>query len=401
MKDLQAKGKNKRNAALILIIAYISHYVYYFSVFNKTYSEVRFLVWISLVALTLGYFVGSKYQIVLSRHTVIRLRGRALSYKKQKMAGIALVLIGIFSHIFFYRSHSFGSYAEGYGVTRGNGYITVFFNFWLVGMVIIEYLTENKLIDRKLKWFNRLLMLIYSIIYFVVLTKRRQIIILFLALLGIWKDKFSRFQKAILYCVGIALILVFSVFGKIRGYVDSNGLVAGLSYAISNFSKDWISLEQFEGRFISRTLNDIYYYVSQFGHDPSILLGVLFCMVPRKLLGGTKPLAFPEWYTKHFYINDYLRGVGYAGSMVAELYLIGGLFVLIFGYLTIGYICARIQKYRKQGDSIKETLIYSLFLYTIVILPRYDLASLLIDVVFMYFPIIWFCGGVHEGENGK
>ena len=38
-------------------------------------------------------------------------------------------------------------------------------------------------------------------------------------------------------------------------------------------------------------------------------------------------------------------------------------------------------------------LVYSLFIYTILLLPRYDLASLLIDAVFLYMPLILICGG--------
>ena len=121
-------------------------------------------------------------------------------------------------------------------------------------------------------------------------------------------------------------------------------------------------------------------------------------MVPRSLLHGAKPLAFPEWYTKHFFINDFIRGTGYAGSFVGELYLLGGYFTLIFGYLIIGYICSRVQKFSKSNN-ITATLVYSLFIYTILILPRYDLASLLIDVVFLYLPIIILCGGIENCNN--
>ncbi len=398
------KKNNRMANFLILLIAYISHYFYYYSVFNHTYSNVAFLVCIALISITIGYIFGNNFKLDYNKDRHFIIHRKNLSYKGQKIIAFIFIAVGILSHIFFYRTHHIGSYAEGYEVARGNGYITVFFNFWIVGMIIIEYLTQNGLIDKKTKIINRILMIIYVFLYFIVLTKRRQIIILFLACMGIWKDRFSKRQKILIYILGVIAVFAFMIFGKVRGYVDANGFSQGISYTINNFSTEWISLEQFEGKYISRTLNDVYGYVQINGHDPSVLLGVLFCMIPRKLLGGLKPPAFPEWYTIHFHFSDYLRGTGYAGSMVGELYLIGDVYLVIFGYLIIGYISARIQKFREHKSNIRDTLVYSLFLYTIFILPRYDLSSLLMDAVFMYFPIIWFCGGsgLKDGlENSK
>ncbi len=373
-----------------LLIAYISHFIYYFGVFNKNYQEVLYLVFIALIALTIGYLIGISYRITYNnKNTVIR--KKTLSFNQQKNIAFIFITIGILSHILYYRNHMFSRYAEGYGASRGYGYITVFFNFWLVGMIILEYLSDNDLINKKIKWGNRALMILYIFFYFFILMKRRQIIILFLCILGIWKDKFTKTQKIALYSLGILLIIVFTVFGRVRGVVDSYGILAGFEYSIDNFSLDWIALDSFEGKYISKTLYDVYGYVNQNGYDPSVVLGVVFCMIPRKLLGGMKPLSFPEWYTFHFHYDDYLSGVGYAGSFVGELYLIGGVVLVFIGYFVVGYISARIQKYREHINSSRDTLIYSLYLYTIFILPRYDLSSLLIDAIFMYLPIIWFC----------
>lgn len=150
-------------------------------------------------------------------------------------------------------------------------------------------------------------------------------------------------------------------------------------------------MKRFEGSYISKTLSDVYGYVRSVGYDPSILLGVLFCMVPRRLLGGAKPLAFPEWYTKHFYPAEYVRGTGFAGSMVAELYLIGGVPLLAAGYFLIGFISAWIQRNAEKQNNGCSLLVYSLFIHTIFLMPRYDLATLLIEVCFMYFPILLTC----------
>lgn len=375
----------------ILLIAYFSHAIYYFTVFNKTYAEVEHLVWIALVSLTLGYMFGYKYWLRFTHKNRIRLHKKTMSIRKQRIVAYVMIGIGVLSHLYFYGTHNISSYAEGYGVTRGKGYITVFFQFWIVGMIMLEYMSKENLISKRGKWINRITMILYALLYFFVLTKRRQIIILFLVCMGIWKDKFTKRQKILIYTVGILGAVLFTVFGKARGFISANGFSKGFGYVLDNFSTEWISIERFEGRYISRTLSDVYGYVQQNGYDPGVLLGTLFVMVPRNLLGGTKPLAFPEWYTMHFHFTDYMRGTGFAGSMVGELYLIGGLFSLIIGYLIIGYISARVQRYRAHSSSIRDTLVYSLFIYTIFILPRYDLGSLLIDIVFMYLPIIWFC----------
>lgn len=399
MHSNETEGKHRKSTYTLLILAYISHFVYYFTVFTNMYADVKFLVWIALVAITLGYLLGTRYHLIVKKNRKIVFHNKKLSYNKQKKIAFLFICIGIIAHIFYYRTYKISSYAEGYEVSRGNGYITVLFNFWLVGMIILEYLADNNHVHKRIKWSNRALMLIFVFVYFFILTKRRQIIILVLSLLGIWKDKFTKPQKILLYSLGVAFILIFSIFGKVRGYIDANGFSQGLTYAFNNFSTEWISLENFEGQYISRTLNDTYGYVGLNGHVPSILLGVLFCLVPRKLLGGAKPLSFPEWYTKTFHINDYLRGTGYAGSLIGELYLIGGIAVVIVGFLAVGYISARIQRYREHGSSVKDTLVYSLFLYTMFILPRYDLSSLLMDGIFMYLPIVWFCGESDKKKN--
>lgn len=98
----------------------------------------------------------------------------------------------------------------------------------------------------------------------------------------------------------------------------------------------------------------------------------------------TNRWLFPDWYTQHFYrlISPWN---GYAGSMIGELYLIGGVVVVIVGYLFLGYLCARIQKRGMQQQDIQGRLVYSIFIYSILLMPRYDLASLLIDMTLLLF----------------
>ena len=90
--------------------------------------------------------------------------------------------------------------------------------------------------------------------------------------------------------------------------------------------------------------------------------------------------------------------------MVGELYLIGGQLLLIFGYFCIGFVCARIQRRSRFVDDPVGNIVYAIAIYTMILLPRYDLASLLIDFVFSYVPLILamrFSMRPKEGELPK
>lgn len=389
------KWSYKRFYPSILIIALCSHYAYYYNVFCGEYTTCIPLVLLAIICMTLGYTFGSFVRITFRRKTYI---SRASTYHPTaiqagtlRKAAVIFILIGVMAHLVYYIQNPVITYAGSYTASQGSGYITVFFNFWLLGMVLMEYLIVHGENRRFLKITNRVLIILYTLFYVVVLMKRRQVIMLFLALLAIWGSRMRRKKKVLMYVTGIFAAAAFMFMGRARGYIDNYGFLGAIPHIVDSFSWEWLSLEKFEGRYVSRTLNDIHGYVKSIGHDPSILLGVLFCMIPRRLLGGVKPLAFPEWYTKHFYPADYARGTGYAGSLVAELYLIGGIPLLMLGYFVIGYISARIQKNITKRKNVLNLLIYSLFIYTILLLPRYDLASLLIDIVFLYLPIILLC----------
>ena len=335
----------------------------------------------------MGYLFGIRWRIVLNDRALPK-QDREYNPKTLREIGILFYCIGIGAHILYYSTHSITSYADSYTAGQGSGYITVFFNFWILGMVLIEYLSYIGENSTFVKWGNRFSIFFYCFLYFVVFMKRRQIILLLLSVIAIWTFRITRGRKLLYYLMGIVGIIVFTVFGKVRGYIDVFGFDNLWAYICENFTWDWLSLGELEGKYISRTLNDVYAYVQNYGNDPSILLGIVFCMVPGSLLGGNKPLAFPDWYTQHFYPADFARGTGYAGSMIGELYLIGGVVVVIVGYLFLGYLCARIQKRGMQQQDIQGRLVYSIFIYSILLMPRYDLASLLIDMTFFYFPLV-------------
>ena len=383
----------------LLLLACLSHFVYYYNVINGVYPSVFFLVICSIVSLSLGYILW----ININTKTIFKVKTVFFnSYKSQKVLAYFFIAVGIVSYIYFYCTYGVNSYYDSYGISRGKGYITVFFNFWLLGLIIFEYISYSKN-NKKDKWLNRVFILIYIFINFCILSKRRPILILFIVLIYIWKDKiFSSTKKRLcFYGATVVFVIVFSIFGKIRGILDYSDFATAIEYVIGNFSTEMISLSNFEGKYISRTLNDIYEYVLQNGHEPSVLFGTLYCMIPRDLFDGLRPLSFSEWYTSHFYYEYYIHGVGLAGSFIGELFLIGGLFFVVLGYFSVGFFCASIQKYGMKHNFIKNTLVYSLFLYNIMVLPRYELSALVIDFVFLYVPILLLCnykGKMNLGE---
>ena len=88
--------------------------------------------------------------------------------------------------------------------------------------------------------------------------------------------------------------------------------------------------------------------------------------------------------------------------MVAELFLIGGLTVVIIGYALFGVLCARIQIRGRRSDDAVGCIVYAVFVYTVLLFPRYDLASLLIDLVFTYLPLFWaVSSSLREGNPHK
>ena len=404
MNTIRQKSKIRgRFYPSILLLALASHYAYYYQVFQGKYPKPVYLVVLAMIFLTVGYFVGCKYKLVLRTNSRLFQRKQAIPRMHQetiRRIGMAFFLIGIVTHLYYYSSAVISDYGASYTAGRGKGYITVFLNFWVLGMIVLEYLSfcgQNK---GYVKWMNRVFMVIYTLLYMFVLLKRRQVILLWFAVLAIWGRKMKPWLKLLLYIGGASAVILLLLFGTVRGYMDSHSISETIRYISENFTLEWVSMDRFEGQYMSMMLQDVFDYVQNHGHDPSVLIGVLFCMVPRSLLGGNKPLAFPEWYTKHFYPADYARGTGYAGSIVGELYLIGGVLFLILGYLILGYISARIQKNESKSQTITSSLVYALFIYNILFLPRYDLASLLIDLVFLYFPIIILCRGeISTKEN--
>lgn len=391
-----ASAKGKKQVGFfpsLLLLAIASNCVYYLNVINGAYDRCKWLLVLAISSLVAGYFFGSIIK-PNSRMSSRKMQpqnndGGSLDATTLNKIAVIFLCIGLIAHIYYYSKNPVQSYGESYGAGRGNGFITVFFNFLPIGFILNEYLASRGLLSKNAVYANRLGMLLFCALYFFCFMKRRQILFLLLAVMAVWGPKLRPCIKWFAYIAGILLIILFTIFGKVRGYFDVNGLMDTIGYVATNFQLDWISLDELEGKYISRTLNDVYGYVQAYGLDPSILVGVLFCMVPRALLGGAKPLAFPEWYTYHFYPADYIAGTGYAGSSIAEFYLIGGVVGVMLAYFVVGFVSARMQKRGRASGDAAGNIVYAVFIYTILLLPRYDLASLIIDIVFVYAPLIW------------
>lgn len=376
----------------LLFLALISHAAYYVNVLNGTYEQCLPLLAAAIAALALGYFLGSVTSPNRIEHPKRYRPLDAQSANRIKNIALCFFVIGVAAHMVHYTTHPLTSYSASYGANQGSGYVTAFFIFWPLSIILNEFLIARGFGGKSLMWVNRLSLILFCFTYFFLLMKRRQILFLLIALGAIWGPKLKSPVKVLAYTGGALLVLGFMVFGKIRGYYDAYGLESSITYAVANFTPEWLSLEQTEGKFISRTLDDVFRYVSTSGYDPSVLTGVATCLIPRSLLGGSKPLAFPEWYTSHFYPDNFAAGTGYAGSMVAELFLIGGAAVVIIGYALFGVLCARVQMRGRRSDDAVGCIVYAVFVYTVLLFPRYDLASLLIDLVFTYLPLIWAVG---------
>ena len=383
-------SKQKGFFPSLLLIALASQFVYYFDVFDGTYERCLGLVMLAISMIVVGYFFGATIKLSNTKlHARNAMSQSFFDAKFLKRVSMVFLLIGVIAHLVYYSSNPVTTYGESYGAGRGNGFITVFFNFVPLSFILNEFLISRGKASRRFTVFNRVAILVFCGMYFFYLMKRRQILFLLIAVIAVWGPKIKPSTKAVAYVLGIVLILSFTIFGKVRGYFDANGLAMTIVYAVSNFDWSWLALDEMEGKYISRTLNDIYGYVAANGCDPSVLMGVLFCMVPRVLLGGSKPLAFPEWYTYHFYPADYQAGTGYAGSIIGEFYLIGGVLLVIVAFFLIGFVTAKMQIRGRTSNDIVGNLVYAIYIYTLLLLPRYDLASLLIDVVFIYTPMIW------------
>lgn len=374
----------------ILLVSLLSQFfIYYYNVFNGMYPDVAWLVVLANLCMILGYVFGSKFNIKLNSHKKIVCEKYKFEYNYSLIRRIAIAFIftGLLAHVYFYSNNIYSNYADSYTVSRGQGFITVFFNFLLVGMILLETLSIYNQNSRKIRILNRFLMLIYSLVYFFIFLKRRQIIILLLAIIALRRDTLNK--KFFMWVACALVILLFTIYGKLRGYITVYGFENIWNVFLSDFSIEWIQFENFEGKYISRTLDDVYNYVNTNGIDPSVMYGILCCFIPRAFFeDNNKPVAFPEWYTMHFFPNDYARGTGYAGSIIAELYLIGWLPLVICVFFAFGYLFSKLEKFSDNRTHILKNIIYAISIYNIIVLPRYDFASIIIDLVFLYLPII-------------
>lgn len=226
----------------LLILALISHTVYYINVLNGTYEQCLPLLAAAIAALTLGYLLGS----VTSPNRIERPEQHrplnAQSANRIKNIAFCFFLIGVAAHVVHYTTHPLTSYSASYGANQGSGYVTAFFIFWPLSIILNEFLITRGFGGKSLKWASRLSLILFCFTYFFLLMKRRQILFLLIALGAIWGPRLKSPAKILVYAGGAFLVLGFMVFGKIRGYYDVHGLESSITYAIANFTPEWLSL---------------------------------------------------------------------------------------------------------------------------------------------------------------
>jgi hypothetical protein len=293
-----------------------------------------------------------------------------------------MYIISLIAHSAFYGRiiGNINSYKDFYLHTSGKGYITVFFDWMPLGLLLMlqASVKSNKKIKKSI---SLLLILFYILFYLFVLMRRRQIILLAFGIMVIFSDKKIFKNKLILLILGIIFYVMLMVFGKVRGIYQIYGLEYTLQYIVGHFSFEWIKIKSTEGRAASMILNDIIEYVQTNGITLKPLLGAATVYIPNSLF-GVNYSAFPSWYTKMFH-QEMLQG-GYAGSFIAEFYLYFSFPAVVFIYFIIGIFLKKIEKISRKNLSV----LLSLVMYIIFILPRLDLASLIILLIFQISPII-------------
>ena len=136
---------NSRNKYLFPKTIYIllgSMLIYYWNVFfedNGLYE--RILVIVACLSILFFYCFSAK------RNIYKRVEKVKLNYRIIKKVGYIYLLIGLIAHAIFYVPNLkyIVNYGDSYTIGRGNGYITVFFDFYIVGILLLmEYIKRKK-----------------------------------------------------------------------------------------------------------------------------------------------------------------------------------------------------------------------------------------------------------------
>lgn len=380
--------KNKKMIPNLLSILIFMHIFYYYSLIIDENKNGIYLVFIAIISSLVGYLVGNYIKIDI-RYGNSNIKSN-YNYGIMEKIGVVYIIVGFLSHLFYY--FLFGnklnnSYAESYLSSSGYGFITVFFDFIILGYIVISTLNYfGHSSGRALKFANTTA-LIYIVFYTFVLLKRRQVLFLLIAIIISNLNKISKMNKKSIYMLGIMIYVIFSIFGRIRNYTNSFGFSGIINYTINNFDLTWLSISNAEGQYISRTHSDVYNYVHEIGHTQKTFFGALLTLLPRKILPFSKPLSFPSWYTLTYYPYLFAIGAGFSGSFVIEQYLFGGIISVIFTYLLIGIFIRRFNKNLIYSNKLFYSLIYPVIVYIIVFLPRFDWGSLLVITIFNILPL--------------
>lgn len=360
-------------SSIVIIIS--TFILYYWNILFYGETKERILFLIAMIMLIVGRII---YEIFPKYKRKVVLKNE--KYPKLISYGLLMALIGVVAHLYFYSSIDVNNYIDNYMASRGRGYITVFFDFLPLGLLMVIQGAKH-LNKKKLIFFIIICMFLYVGFYLLILMKRKQVLLLFIGVVVIFWDK-ARLKSLYKYYIsGGILYIFFAIFAFSRNYLQRSNVLDTLIFVKNNFSFNWISPEHFEGKYASMILQDTIRYVDNYRVNPGIILAVFTSIIPRRLL-GFKLLAFPEWYSSTFYPTQYSQGAGFAGSLIAEGYLIFSWLGVVILFLTIGLLTKKIDYLMKSNKKVLFTVV----LYIILFLPRYDLASIFISSIFMFLP---------------
>jgi len=373
-----------------IIVALIALIVYHWSnLASGADDKARNAVLVAVVFVLAGH--------VFNRLVPVKNAQPAGAFRAENLArfGLALLLAGIAAHLIFYLEHlgQIMQYRDNYLLARGRGYLTVFFDWVPLG--ILMCLQANQEMNKKsLALACYLSAVIYIAFYLFVLMKRKQLLLL---LIGVFILNYSQFKKKKLFLLGaVAAAYVFlMVFGQVRGFYDAHGLLETFEYIKINFTPQWLVLDNFEGRYTSVILSDVIFYTDRYGIQPWILVADLTAIVPRALW-PSKLMTLSEWYSYTFHPVLYERGGAYASSLIAESYFALSWIGVVVVFFMVGFLCSKADRLRTAG----YTVTFSVVVYVLSLLPRLGGSSIVIYILFLLLPS-WLAYRLAIGCRGR
>ncbi|MCR4441365.1 MAG: O-antigen polysaccharide polymerase Wzy [Peptococcaceae bacterium] len=306
---------------------------------------------------------------------------KRFSHEKLVLFGVVFMLAGTAAHLYFY-SENLGQimqYRDNYLLTRGKGYLVVFFDWLPLGILMCMQANQG-MKKKSLALVCFISIMVYTAFYLFVLMKRKQLLLLFIGILII-KYEHIKNKKLIMFVLASAAYAFLMIFGQVRGFYDAHGLLETFEYIGTSYNSQWIMLDSFEGRYTSMILSDIISYTDQNGIQPWIILADFMVVIPRALW-PSKLMTLSEWYSYTFHPSLYERGGAYASSLIAEAYFALSWVGIVLVFFVVGFLCSKADMVKAAGYNVA----YSVVIYMIFLMPRLGGSSLIIYAVFLLFP---------------